>query len=167
MTNPAATSQVFAFDQLGHQKQLPQKEEPWMTHREMTPRKLERGRQLNRGQEHSGRSTARSEQESGQSTSQKRQSQSHSHDEVDSKKGWTEGDGKSHKVQVGIDWVNTGIQKPILKSDPQHPPFKPDPSRAGDDPLPPMKLSVVTRGSHWQSSSAGCHGTTPASQGAS
>ena len=118
---------------------------------------------------HSGRSTGWSEQQSGWSTSQNRHSQSHPQDEVDSKKGWTEeGTSKSCKVQVGIDWANTGIQKPTLKPNPQHPSFKPDPSRATDSPLPPqIKSSVTARGSHWQSShSKGCRTTTLASQGA-
>ena len=75
---------------------------------------------------------------------------------------------KSRKVHVGIDWANTGIQKPTLKPDPQHPFFKPDPSGATDSPpLPRIKSSVATRGSHWQHShSTGCRTTTPASQGA-
>ena len=118
VTKPAATGQVSAFDRLEHRKHSLQKEEQWMTHLEMTPRKVERGRQKGRSQEHSDRSTSRSEQQSSWSTSQKRQSQFHSHDEVDSKKGWTKGEGKSHKVQVRIDWANTRIQKPVLKPNP-------------------------------------------------
>ena len=137
-----------------------------MMHLEMTPRRVERGRKPDRSQEHPGRSTAQSKQESSQSTSQKRWSQSHPGDEVDSKKGRTEGEGKSREVQFRIDWVNTGIQKPVLKPNPQHPSFKPDPSGASNSSLPPqMKSLVTTRGSHWQHSySAGCHSTTPASQ---
>ena len=61
------------------------------------PRKVDRGWQLNR------------EQEPLWATSQKRWSQSQPCDEVDPKKGRTEGDGKSGKIQVGIDWANTGI----------------------------------------------------------
>ena len=49
--------------------------------------------------------------------SQKQRSQSWSRDKVDSKKGQTEGDGRSGKVQVRIDWANTGIRKPIPKLD--------------------------------------------------
>ena len=59
-----------------------------------------------------------------------------------------------------------GIQKPALKPDPQHPSFKPDPSGATDSPpLPQIKSSVTTRGSHWQQSqSTRCRTTTPVSQ---
>ena len=86
------------------------KEDTWQPHPEMMPRKVtEQGRQLERSQE-PGRSTSRVAQESGWSTSQKRHSQSRPQDEGDSKKGRTE-DGTSwgRKVQVGIDWANTGI----------------------------------------------------------
>ena len=73
----------------------------------MMPQKVDRGWQPKQG----------GEQEPPWAMSQKWQSQSQSHYEVDSKKGLTEGDGKSGKVQVGIDWVNTSIQKPIPKPD--------------------------------------------------
>ena len=131
------------------------------------PQKVtEQGCQLERGQK-PGRSTSRVVQESGRSTSQKRRSQSHPQDETDSKKGRME-DGASwgRKVQVRIDWANTGIQKPVPKPDPQHPSFKLDPSGAMDSPpLPRIKSSVSARGSHWpQSQPTGHHMTTPASQ---
>ena len=59
-----------------------------------------------------------------------------------------------------------GIQKPVLKPDPQHPSLKPDPSGATDSPPPPrIKSSVATRGSHQPlSQSTGCRTTMPASQ---
>ena len=72
---------------------MPQKEDPWITHPEMMPLKVERGCQPERSQE-PGRSTSQAAQESGQSTSQKRCSQSCPWDEADSKKGWT-GEGTS------------------------------------------------------------------------
>ena len=80
---------------------------------------------------------------------------------MDSKKGHTEGDGRSSKVQVGIDWSNTGIQKPIPKPDPCHPSFKPDPAGASSDQQPRVKSSVVSKGSQKQSSS---HSTPPGSE---
>ena len=87
------------------------------------------------------------------STSQKRHSQSRPRDEGESKKGHTEGDGRSNKVQVGIDWSNMGIQKLVPKPDPHHPSFKPDPSGVSSDQQPQVKSSVVPKGSQKQSSS--------------
>ena len=72
---------------------------------------------------------------------------------MDSKKGHKEGDGRSSKVQVGIDWSNTGIQKLVSKPDPCHPSFKPDSSGASSDQQPQVKSSVVSKGSQKQSSS--------------
>ena len=132
----------------------------------MMPQKAERGHQPERSQE-PGRSTSRAAQESGRSISQKRHSQSRPREEADSKKGRTEeGTSRGRKVQVRIDWANTGIQKPALKPDPQHPSFKPDPSGATDSPpLPQIKSSVAARGSHRQQShSTRRRTTTPASQ---
>ena len=124
-----ASSWISAFDWLGHWAQTPQKEDQWVPRLEMTPRKVERGHQ-------SSRMTG---QEPPCSTSQKRHSQSQPRDEVDSKKDRTEGDGRSSKVQVGIDWSNTGIQKPVPKLDPRHLSFKPDPSGASSNQQPWVK----------------------------
>ena len=63
----------------------------------MTPRKVDRGRQPDK------------EQELQWAGSQKQRSQSWPHDKADPKKGRTEGEGKSGKIQVGIDWTTTGI----------------------------------------------------------
>ena len=104
--------------QLGHQAQTPRKEEEWEPRPEMTPRKVDRG--------HQSSHTASSELP--RSTSQKRWSQSRPRDEGEPKKGRTENEGRSSKVQVGIDWSTTGIQKPVSKPDLWHPSFKPDPS---------------------------------------
>ena len=148
-TTPAATGWVSVFNRLAHRQQSPMKEDTWQPRPEMTPWKVtERGHQPERSQE-PGRSTSRVAQESGQSTSQKRHSQSHPRDEGDSKKGRTEdGTSRGRKVQVGIDWANTGIQKPVPKPDPQHPSFRPDPSGATDSlPPPRIKSSVSVRGS--------------------
>ena len=46
-----------------------------------------------------------------------------------------------------------GIQKPVSKPDPGHPPFRPDPSRVSSDQQPGVKSSVVPKGSQRQSSS--------------
>ena len=102
------SGRVSAFDRLGHQVQTPQKEEEWEPRPEMTPRKVDRGHQSSR--------TASSEPP--RSTSQKRRSQSRPRDEGEPKKGCTENEGWSNKVQVGIDWSTMGIQKPISKPDP-------------------------------------------------
>ena len=145
-SGPEATGHQPAFDQLGHWVQSPQKDDQWAPRPKMTPQRVERGRQQNRDQEPLC------------STSQKRCSQSRSRDEVDSKKGHTEGDWRSSKVQVGIDWANTGIQKPVPKPDSCHPSFKSDPSGAGNNPQPQMKSAVVPKGSQRQGSS--CSATT-------
>ena len=76
---------------------------------EMTPRKIDHGWQPHK------------EQETQWAVSQKYQSQSQPCDEADPKKGRTEGKGKPGKIQVGIDWLTTGIWKPISKPD-YHPP---------------------------------------------
>ena len=75
----------------------------------MTPHKIDRGRQPHK------------EQETQQAVSQKRRSQPRPRDEADPKKGRTESEGKPGKIQVGIDWSTTGIQKPASKPD-SHPP---------------------------------------------
>ena len=84
----------------------------------MTPRKIDRGQQPHK------------EQDTQRAVSQKHQSQSHLHDEADPKKGRTEGEGKPGKIQVGIDWSTTGIQKPISKPDSRPPSSKSDVSGA-------------------------------------
>ena len=99
----------------------------------MTPGKIDRGRQPNK------------EQESQWAGSQKRWSQSRPHDEANPKKGRTEGEGKSGKIQVGIDWTTMGIRKPVSKPDSRHPSFKPDVSGASGDQLPHMKSTVVKK----------------------
>ena len=75
----------------------------------MTPRKIDRGRQPHK------------EQEPQRAVSQKCRSQSQPCNEADPKKGRMEGKGKPGKIQVGIDWSTTGIQKPVSKLD-SHPP---------------------------------------------
>ena len=125
------------FDWLGHQAQTPQKEDQWAPRPEMTPQKVEPGCQQSQG----------ADQEPPQLNSRKRRSQSRPLNEADSKKGRTEGDRKSSKVQVEIYWANTGIQKPVLKPDSHLPSFRLDPSRASDDKQPRVKSSIVTKGS--------------------
>ena len=86
------------------------------------------------------------------SKSQKRQSQSRPREECDPKKGRTEENGRPNRVQVGIDWSNTGIQKPAPKPDSQHLSSKPDSSKGGNEQQPRMK-SVVLKEPLKQSSS--------------
>ena len=100
-----ASERVSVFDQLGHRVQNTQKEDKWTPRPEMTPRKVERGRQPERDQDFSSRPP-----------SQKRQSQSRPRDEASAKKGRTDSDNRSGKIQVGIDWANTGIGKPVPKT---------------------------------------------------
>ena len=76
---------------------------------EMTLRKIDRGWQPHK------------EQEAKRSVSQKCRSQSQPHDEADPKRGRMEGQRKPGKVQVGIDWSTTGIQKPVSKPDSRAP----------------------------------------------
>ena len=88
-TGQATPSQTSAFDHLGHQTLAPQ-EDQWAPWPKMKPCKVDRGWQANR------------EQEPLQAASQKRQSQSRPCDEVNPKKGRTEGDGKSGKIQAEL-----------------------------------------------------------------
>ena len=108
-TVPAATGRTSAFDRLGHCTPAPQEESKWAPHPEMTPQKIDRGRQPHK------------EQETQWAVSQKRRSQSRPRDEAKPKKGRTESEGKPGKIQVSIDWSTTGIQKPVSKPD-SHPP---------------------------------------------
>ena len=75
----------------------------------MTPCKIDRGRQPHK------------EQETQWTVSQKHRSQYRPRDEADPKKGKTESEGKPGKIQVSIDWLTMGIQKPVSKLD-SHPP---------------------------------------------
>ena len=111
------SERVSVFDQLRHRVQDTQKEDEWTSRPEMTPRKVERGCQPGRDKDSSSRPP-----------SQKRFSQSHLQDEANAKKGWTDSEHRLSKIQVGIDWANTGIGKPVPKPDSKHPSFKADPS---------------------------------------
>ena len=125
------SERVSVFDWLGHRVQNTQEEDEWAPRPEMTPRKVERGRQPGRDQDSSSRPP-----------SQKRRSQSRPRDEAIAKKGRTEGDNRPGKIQVGIDWANTGIGKPVPKPDSKHPSFKADPSGL-DEPQPRMRSTVT------------------------
>ena len=125
------TERVSVFDRLGHRVQDTQKEDEWAPRPEMTPQKVERGCQPGRYQDSSSRPP-----------SQKRRSQSHSRDEVNAKKGQTDSEHRPSKIQVRIDWANTGIGKPIPKPDSKHPSFKADPSGA-NEPQPRMKSTIM------------------------
>ena len=126
-----ASERVSVFDRLGHRVQDTQKEDEWAPRPEMTPRKVERGRQPGREQDSSSRPP-----------SQKRWSQSRPQDEASAKKGWTDSEHRPSKIQVGIDWANTGIGKPVPKPDSKHPSFKVDPSGV-DEPQPRMKSTIM------------------------
>ena len=132
-----SSAQVSAFDWLGYWAQTPQKEQDFEPQPEMTPQKIEWGHQIS----HLDGS------EPPHSTSQKRQSQSWSRGEGEPKKGRTDNEGRNNKVQVGIDWSTTGIQKPVSKPDPCHLSFKPDLSKTGPDQQPRLKSAVVPKGS--------------------
>ena len=125
------SERISVFDRLGHRVQDTQKEDKWAPHPEMTPQKVEHGCQPGREQDSSSRPP-----------SQKRRSQSHPRDETNAKKGRTDSEQRLSKIQVGIDWANTGIGKPIPKPDSKHPSFKVDPSGA-DEPQPRMKSTVT------------------------
>ena len=134
---------MLAFNRLGHWAQTPREEEDqWEPRPEMTPRKIQRGQQ----------SSHMAGSDLPRSKSQKRWSQSRPWEECDPKKGHTEDDGRPNRVQVGIDWSNTGIQKPAPKLDSRHPSFKPDSSKGGNEQQPQMK-SVVLKDPLKQSSS--------------
>ena len=117
-TGQATSGRTSAFDRLGHRTPAPQEENQWAPQPEMTPRKVDHGWQPNK------------EQESQWAGSQKQWSQSRPHNEANPKKGRTEGEGKSDKIQVSIDWTTTGIQKPVSKPDSHPPSIKPDVSGA-------------------------------------
>ena len=116
-TGQTAIGRTSAFDWLGHRTPTSQEESKWLPHPEMTPCKIEHGRQPHK------------EQESERAVSQKRQSQSCPPDEADPKKGRTESKGKPSKIQPSIDWMTTGIQKPISKPDSRLPSSKSSASR--------------------------------------
>ena len=111
-TRLAATGRTSAFDRLGHRTLTPEEESKWAPCPEMTPRKIDRGRQPHK------------EQETQRTVSQKHQSQSQPCDEANPKKGRTESEGKPGKIQVSIDWLTTGIQKPVSKLDSRPPSSK-------------------------------------------
>ena len=95
------SERVSVFNRLGHRAQDTQKEDEWAPRPEMTPRKVERGRQPGRDQDSSSRPP-----------SQKRRSQFHPREEASAKKGQMDSDNRPGKIQVGIDWANTGIVNP-------------------------------------------------------
>ena len=78
---------VSVFDQLGHRAQDTQKEDEWAPRPEMTPWKVQRGRQPGRDQDSSSRPP-----------SQKRRSQSRPRDEASAKKGWTDSEHLPGKI---------------------------------------------------------------------
>ena len=151
-TGQATSSRTSAFDQLGHRVLAPQEEDKWAPWPEITPCKVDHGWQPNK------------EQEPQWAVSQKRWSQSQPCNKADPKKGRTEGEGKSGKIQVGIDWTTTGIQKPVSRLDSHPPPSKPNVSGASSDQPPRMK-STVAKGS--QKHTSGSRDRTSGQEGRS
>ena len=117
----ASTGRGTVFQRLG----APVQEESFQVRPEMTPRKIERGRQQDRGSAAPDKSAGRSQ------SGQKRRSASRGRDQVDSKKEKKDSGpvgaaaGKDKRVGTGIDWQTAVIEKPARKSS-QHPSFKPD-----------------------------------------
>ena len=107
-----STRRESVFQRLGGRAGSPTGEGQFQVRPEMTPRKVERGRQPGRASETSDRTGSRSQ------LGQKRRSASRARDEVDSKKGKTDTGsvgatgGKDRRVTVGIDWQTTGIEDP-------------------------------------------------------
>ena len=140
-TPPATSSRTSAFDQLGHRTPAHKEESKWAPRPEMTPCKIDHGRQSHK------------EQEAKRSVSQKHQSQSWPHNEANPKRGRMEGEGKPGKVQVGIDWSTTGIQKSVSKLASRAPSSRPNASG-------PSAKSTVTKVSQ-KHASASQTGTGP------
>ena len=119
------TSHGSVFQRLGGRPGSPAGEEKFQVQPEMTPRKIERGRQPGRGSDVSEKPASRSQ------LGHKRRSASQGRDQVDSKKEKKDGGsvgataGKDRKVAVGIDWSTAAIERPARKTS-QHPFFKPD-----------------------------------------
>ena len=103
-----------------------------MPHPEMTPRKIDCERQPHK------------EPEAQRVVSQKWRSQSRPRGKADPKRDRMEGDGKPGKVQANLDWLTTGIQKPVSKSESRAPSSKPGAS---------LK-STVTKVSHKHASAS-------------
>ena len=74
-----------------------------------------------------------------------------------------EGEGKSGKIQVSINWMTTGIRKPVSKPDSCHPSFKPDVSGASSG-QPPQVKSTMTKG-HQKQASSGSQDRTGSQEG--
>ena len=145
------------FQRLG----APVQEESFQIRPEMTPRKIERGRQQGHGSATPDKSAGRSQ------LGQKRRSASRGRDEVDSKKEKKDGGsvgataGKDKRVGTGIDWQTAIIEKPARKTS-QHPSFKPD--RSGTTKSPPepkVKSTVVAKGTSKASESSARRSQTP------
>ena len=150
------------FQQLGGRPDSPAGEENFQVRPEMTPRKIERGRQHGRGSDVPKKPASRSQ------LGQKRRSASRGRDQVDSKKEKKDGGpvgataGKDRKVIVGIDWRTAAIKKPARKTS-QHPSFKPDHGgTAKSPPEPKVKSAVVAKGANKASGTSGCRSQTPA-----
>ena len=156
-TGQATSDSVSAFDWLGHW--APASEEgQWASWPEMTPCKVDRGRQTSK------------EQESQQVTSQKQRSQSQPRDETDPKKGRTEGETKSVSTgqlrvsrnpfpsqTLGLNLPDLEPLEPVAADSPVQSPLIKTPRgtslpprigsvvKQGDSPIPHQKCSRVTQ----------------------
>ena len=145
------------FQRLG----APVQDDNFQVRPEMTPRKVERGRQQGRGPVASDKPASRSQ------SGQKRRSASRGRDEVDPKKEKKDSGqdgataGKDRRVGTGIDWRTAAIEKPARKLS-QHPSFKPDHGGATKSPPDPkVKSAVVAKGASKAAGSSGHRSQTP------
>ena len=152
------------FQCLGSQAVPPAGGEEFQVHPEMTPRKIQWGRQPTQGSETSEKQTSRS------LSGQKRRSASRSRDQVNPKKGKMDAgtagtvEGRDRKVLVGIDWQTTAIEEPAPKTSSQHPSFRPDRTGAPKSPPEPkVKSAVIIKGPSTKSTEPSGHRSqTPA-----
>ena len=145
------------FQRLG----APVQDERFQIRPEMTPRRVERGRQQGRGPAAPDKPASRSQ------SGQKRRSASRGRDEVDPKKEKRDGGpvgataGKDKRVGTGINWQTAVIEKPARKAS-QHPSFKPDRGGATKSPPEPkVKSAVVAKNASKASESSGRRSQTP------
>ena len=142
-TVPNSAGRGSVFQHLGSRPDPPAGGEEFQVCPEMTPQKIQWGRQPSRGSETSEKQTSHS------LSGQKRRSASRSRDQVDPKKGKTDArtagtaDGRDRKVLVGINWQTTTIEEPAPKTSSQHPSFKPDRTGASKSPPEPKIKSAV------------------------
>ena len=164
-TVPCSAGRGSMFQCLGSRADPPAEGEEFQVCPEMTPRKIQWGRQPSRGSETSEKQTSHS------LSGQKRRSASRSHDQVDPKKGKTDASGQLALRKAGTRryWsVSTGKLPPsknrLSNTSSQHPSFRPDRTGAPKlSPEPKVKSAVVVKGPSTKSTEpSGHHSQTPA-----